>query len=325
MLVMLLQKIRLTETLLFLIFFLSIFIDSLNGYMQISLGIYTPIGILYRGILSLLLLGYVNVHAPSIGFKQLYIIAFSIYVVMLPFWDIFSGVSGIGQNIVFLLKFLYGFVLYCFFLSLKNRVKSVHLVNILINTSVLICCLNIVCLLLGIGNYTYKGEQFGYKAFYVDGNSLGIYLVMNLGLSIWHSLVSKRWWSWAKTIVITLGTLIVASRAAIGGTFLIWGCIVFYITFVKEKYIVISKFRRLLLGGVIIGGLVGLLVVIVGVLENSGALMLERFTIEAASSPRGKLLFAWNDVVEKYDCIEWLLGVGPTVGRESLGVILVGS
>lgn len=320
-----LYKIQLNRLILFLVFWGAILVDSLNGYLQTSQSIYIPIGVLYRGVISLFLLRYVDFKSPSKYFKRLYAITFMIYCLAMFFWEIFNPIGGIGQNVVFLLRFLYGFLLLCFFLRMREKLEVQHIVRLVVNSSTFICLLNFACLVLGIGNQTYRDAQFGYKAFYIDGNSLGIYLVMSLGLAIWSALVEKKMLAWVKTIIITFGTLLVASRAAIGGTFVVWIALVCYVLFFKNQEVKISKLKRLVLASMIICALLLTLGLLIKQINSSDAFIVARFTLESASSPRAKLLFAWNDVVANYDLKEWLLGVGTVAGREQLGEILVGS
>lgn len=315
---MMCRKIFLSDLILYLIFYVSIIIDSINGVLQEYLNLSIPIGILFRGILCLLMVKFIIFKPPLSNYKIFIGCVFILYLILILYWDS----SDISQNLIFALKYFYYFVVICFFLRVYHKNNLEKIVKLVVNSATIIGLLNILCLLAGIGLRSYDTAQFGYKAFYIDGNGLGVSLIISLSVAIWYAFVKHSVRLWLKVVLISLGTMIIGSRTAIAGTLIIFLFLFLYVAVKKDKLISISFFKRfaiIIIICIIVGGALSGLIY---VLSNADSFIVERFTFDSASSPREKLLSSWDDVMRNYNLFDRIVGKGVVGARESIGHVL---
>ncbi len=80
-------------------------------------------------------------------------------------------------------------------------------------------------------------------------------------ISIWYAFYAKGK-MWLIAIVISLGTMLIGSRAALLGTAVAWPAMLLYFLFVRDNMIKFSKVNKLFVcllgGGIIIYGIVSI-------------------------------------------------------------------
>ena len=99
-------------------------------------------------------------------------------------------------ELVYLVKsVIYFFCVLNYFYVYRDRLSCLYLLRLVFVTAYLISIANIFCFLFGFGNLSYGDDfGFGYKVFFVDGNSLSIYMIMMLPLVLWYVFYKSQWY-----------------------------------------------------------------------------------------------------------------------------------
>lgn len=301
----------------------AIIIDSINGYTQ-DIGIDTPIGIIFRGIILLLIIVPVLKHGGG-WIKIFFAIIISVYILCIPLWILSGAEFGFAAEITYLFKLIYFFVVVLFFYNNRHLVNINECVKIAFYSGFCIGALNIFCFVSGLGVKSY-GENFGFgtKAFYADGNSMGLFMILVLPLMIWFCFRTKKATYFLMTIVATIGTLLIGSRAAIGGVVLSWCVLLPYYSIFKDHFILISRWVKLLtltIGGTIIGIIIYALVLFITTFDSY---TLDKFSLDGIASPREELIEIGQDVYNGRDGITYFIGEGFSGGIASMGDVYGG-
>lgn len=302
----------------------AIVIDNINGYTQ-DIGIDTPIGIIFRGVILLLLI--IPVLKCGGGWiKVFFITIILIYILCIPLWFLSGGWFSFGAEFTYLFKLIYFFVIVLFFYNNIHLVNLKKCIKIAFYSGFYVGALNIFCFVSGLGVKSY-GENFGFgtKAFYADGNSIGLLMIMLLPLMIWYCFKTNRAKYFLMTLVATVGTLLIGSRAAIGGVVLSWCVLLPYFSIFKDRFISISRWAKLVtlsIGGTIIGIIIYALVIFIATFDS---FTLEKFSIESIASPREVLIETGKDVYNSRYGLEYFIGEGFSGGTLSLGAIYGGT
>lgn len=307
-----------SKTLLYILFFLFIIIDSINGYLQDAMNIYTPIGLISRGIILLLVSRFLFFPRNSFLYR-LFGIVFYIYIIALVVWTIRGQIVDYYKEFQYLFRFIYFFAIVSYFNVYEKTFSIKDLCSIIVYSSLIIALMNIICIITGIGNRSY-GENFGFgmKAFYTDGNSLGLYMILSNCISIWFAFI-KKGKMFLIAVIISIGTLLIGSRSAIIGVFISWPLLLGYILFCKDKNIVISKLNKyfiLVFGGC---GLLYLFIMMYKQISENDAYTIEKFTFESAVSARDHLIILGKQIISEFNSTEVFFGKGYSAGLKSLG------
>ncbi|WP_292269369.1 hypothetical protein [Butyricimonas sp.] len=300
------------------LFVYFVIIDSINGYLQEFYNLHTPIGILSRGIVLFLVASYLLKENNLFIYKLFKLLAW-IYLLAIPLWYLNGSELRIYQESLYLFRFIYFFGVVFYFYSYRGYFSLQKLFDLIIISAFIIGLLNILCFLGGFGIKSYGDDYgFGTKAFYADGNSLGLYMILANCLSIWYAFY-MRGKMWLIAIIISLGTMLIGSRAAILGTTLGWVIMLLYFLFVRDNMIKFSKTNKLLVcligGGIIIYGIIA----VYNFISGFDAYTMERFAIESAVAPRENLIFLGKQVIGDFNWGEVLIGKGFTGGMSALG------
>ena len=300
------------------LFICFIVIDSLNGYLQEFYNLHTPIGVLSRGIMLLLISSCVFVKINLFIYKLFKLLVW-VYLFAIPLWYINGSELIFFREVQYLFRFIYFFCILFYFYSYRCCFSIKELLNLIVISAFIISVINIFCFFSGLGIKSY-GDDFGFgtKAFYADGNSLGLYMILANCISIWYAFYAKGK-MWLIAIVISLGTMLIGSRAALLGTAVAWPAMLLYFLFVRDNMIKFSKVNKLFVcllgGGIIIYGIVSIYIFISGF----DTYTMERFSIESAILPRENLIILGKQVIKNFNWGEILIGKGFTGGMSALG------
>ena len=302
-----------------ILFIYVIIVDSINGYLQGYYDLHTPIGVITRGIIFMLL-------CPVLLKRQFYIVTWLfrclvyIYILSIPIWYIVGSQIDLSYELEYFFKFVYFFTVVLYFYYYRDVFKDVEwLLRLVIYSALIIATLNVMCFILDIGIKSY-GENYGFgiTAFYVDGNSLGLYMILSNCISVWYAFYKKYIW-FIFAIIITCGTMLIGSRTAVLGVIIVWLSIIIYILF-KHKDIIRMRTSTkvalcIMVGGVIIYDIV----MITHYISTFDTFTAEKFSVESTISPRKSLIKEGAEIISKFNIVECLIGNSRSGGISELG------
>ena len=302
-----------------ILFFYFIIIDSINGYFQEFVGVHTPIGIIARGIILLITFPCV-IKTWKLGLNRLFILAIALYILALPIWVMTNQEIILSKELGNLFRIIYFFSVLFYFCQYKNLFSIEVLIKYVVLSAFIISCVNLLCFVLDIGIKSY-GENFGFgtKAFYSDGNSLGLYMILSTCLSVWYAFYRKKCVYVLITIVISIGSMLIGSRASIVGVLASWGGLLLYFLLFNDRIVHNSKITKvliLLVGG---GGIIYILYSIFQFIASFDAYTMDRFRLSSALSPRESLLTISEQIIHEYDFVEVLFGKSFSGGLSAVG------
>lgn len=298
------------------IFIGTIFIDSLNGYLQEFIGIHTPIGVVVRGGILFILYKYL-LNTSNLISQLLWIIVW-LYILSIPLWFINGSNLNIGFEVNYLFRFLYFFVVIFYFYCIRDEIDIFFLIRIIVYAALIIAVLNIICLFTGLGIKSY-GENYGFgiKAFYADGNSLGLYMIMSNCFAVWYAFYKKnRWLVYA--VIITAGTMLIGSRASIVGSVVVWLAMLLYILLKKDRFVKISRCRKFILCILLGGGVMYGIISLYGFISQFDEYTVQKFSSDSVLSPRENLINCGKSVINEFDFLEKIVGKGYSGGAYEL-------
>lgn len=295
-------------------------IDLINGYLQNLLDLHTPIGIISRGIILLITIHFLFKNKQS-DVVKLFLFILLIYILIIPFWFLNNQGFVLSIELEMLFKFLYFFSIFSYFYSYRHFFSIKTLLSKFVLSAFLIAITNIFCFLFGIGVKTY-GDSFGFgiKSFYADGNSLSLYMILVNCLSIWYAFYSSFKMIFV-SIIISVGTILVGTRAAFIGVVVSWSSILLYLMLYKDPFICISKKTRFFMG-FSIGGMMGYgLYLAYLFISRYDYYTLERFSIDAVIVPREKLIFFAKQLIDEFNFREFLFGKSYSGAINAVGYL----
>ena len=301
-----------------ILFVYIIVIDSINGYMQEFLNIYTPVGLLTRGLILGLIFNVIFKKSHS-NIVVLFKILTYVYLLAIPLWIVNDAQISLYEELNYFFKFVYFFVVLLYFYHYRNSFVFEKIIKYIVYSAFIIALLNIICFIFGTGIKSY-GEDYGFgtKAFYVDGNSLGLYMVLSNCVSTWYAFYKKRKWMLA-AIIITCGTMLIGSRTAIVGSIIVWVSMILYILLKSKDIIHMSILNRitvcLIMGGVILYGIYSM----TRYISNFDTYTLAKFSVESAVSPRENLIKEGNKLISDFNILEPFIGKSRSGGINELG------
>lgn len=302
-----------------ILFFYFILIDSINGYFQEFVGVHTPIGIIARGIILLITFPCI-IKTWKLALNRLFIGAIVLYVFALPIWIVTNQEVILSKELSNIFRIIYFFSILFYFYRYKDLFSIEELIKYVVLSAFIISCVNLSCFVLDIGIKSY-GENFGFgtKAFYTDGNSLGLYMILSTCLSVWYAFYRKKCIYILVTIMISIGTMLIGSRASIVGVLVSWGGLLLYFLLFNDRIVHNSKITKvliLLIGG---GGVIYILYSIFQFIASFDAYTIDRFRLSSALSPRESLLTISDQIVSEYNFMEILFGKSFSGGLSAVG------
>lgn len=304
------------DKLLFILLIVSIPIDSLNGYFQVIVGKNLPISILFRGIILIYLLRYIGYCRWKLILQKLFSVIFLFYLFSFAIWSLFNSDFSFPDELSSLFKILYFWSVIFFFIKYRLNCDNLTILKTVTISSLLIAIINILCFFCGWGIVSY-GEDFsrGTSAFYVDGNALGMYMILSLVFAIYYAFVQGKFKWYIVAFIITFGTMLIGSRTGLIGTIGIWFTLLVYFFFSKMRKSVSTQIVIFVL-------LIGFIFSIshyFSYLINMNSFSEERFSQEALLSPRERLKKAGWEVIYDYEGYELIVGKGRSGATNVLG------
>ncbi|MGQ1891999.1 O-antigen ligase family protein [Thermophagus sp. OGC60D27] len=288
----------------------SIFFDLLNGYIQIVLNKDFSIGVLYRGIIFLVLFPFVLKKRSILTYFGVFIIF--LFVISNFFWLITQKFYDFAFEIKMISRSLYLYVISSFLLYYRNSINELKLLNCVSLFGAIGGGAIVFSFIFGIGLDTYGDYSFGIKSFFPAQNDTSLSLLLSLLIVIYLLLTQKKLVFYFYSIVITAGCIFLGTRAGIAGSILIWAVIFVGIIFFRFKDLNLSRISKNLMFFFVFGVLtVGGFFIYKIITENQ--YILNKFTLEAllgGRHSRGWLAEAGLKIISDSDFGEFFFGHG---------------
>ncbi len=304
----------------YVLFIVSIFIDSINGFLQVSYNIYTPIGMAFRGVI-LLYVCYYKSFSQKTCLTALFGVVVISYFLSILIWISSSNYFSLVEEFNALFRFLYFWGVIFYFQKYRILIDKEKLFSILMKSIFIIAAMNILCFTFGWGNNSY-GENFGFgtKAFYADGNSIGMYLVLSQFYVLGNFVNSKtnkiRWMFYY--MVVALGTILIGSRTAFIGTVVVFWMVLLYRFFCVPMNRN-NNIKRLLIICLFVASAF-IFKFAINKIISYDSFTSERYAVERISSPREKLIEEGLSVISSYEGLELIIGNGKSSGLREMGI-----
>ena len=242
-----------------------------------------------------------------------------LYMLAIPLWVVNDARIGLYDEFNYFFKFVYFFVVLLYFYYYRNLFDVEKIIKYIIYAAFIIALLNVFCFIFDIGIKSY-GEDYGFgtKAFYIDGNSLGLYMVLSNCISVWYAFYKKNKWIFV-AIIITCGTMLIGSRTAIAGTIIIWVSTILYVLFKPRDIIHMSLINRVFICLIMGGGILYGIYSVTRFISNFDAYTIAKFSLESAVSPRENLIQEGNKIISDFNAIELFIGKSRSGGINELG------
>lgn len=230
-----------------LLFIVSIIVDNVNGILQ-DMGLYTPIGAIFRiGILAFLLPCFLRLTGNQRYFLYYVLLITILFLVGLGFWTINNYTINTMVEIDAFIRLMYFYAVIAYFLVYVRNSSALKYVEYYVLT---ISAIVLISFITGIGNASY-GETYGFgmKGYFIAGNDLGLSMVLSLlllSISYFDRLNLKNI---LKLFVIVLACFALGSRVGMLGSILIIFYLSFYYIFLYSPKIqsLQSSFKKILL------------------------------------------------------------------------------
>ena len=308
----------------FLFVYILIF-DNLNGFLQVAKESESVLGFIVRGGMLLFLFPILFVLKSNIYKISLFCLA-SIFLLLTPYWMLEGNDYNLSVEFGYLIKsIVYFFCVLNYFYVYRNKLSPLYLIQLVFVSALLISVANVFCFLFGIGNLSYGDDfGFGYKVFFVDGNSLSIYMIMLLPLVIWYVFYNSKWYYYISLLIIVLGILLIGSRVAILGTIGTLVIIISYINLKKDGSLKITPIRRLffLLGGMCV--IYVLIRIVYSFIIEYDTYTLSKFSLDSITSSRSELIQCSKLVFADREGLSFFLGTGVSQSQIDLGKLVLG-
>lgn len=308
------------NSLFFALFILSIVIDNINGYLQ-SVGIVTPIGVLFRGGI-LMLLSTKAFSKKSNWIQNYFFLLMVLYCIFSAYWISTSKFFSFGSEIEYLFRLIYFFVVVLFIYSRREQIDYDKVFKLVSNAGFIIGLLNIICFVTGIGVKSY-GENYGFgtKAFYRAGNDLSIYMLMSIPIMIWYALKIKSKMRIFMAAITSIGGLLIGTRSIMIGVLLPWSLILVYVVLISDRYIKLKFSTRIIIGTLSFSVMGFIFYNIVSFIINFDTYTLARFTLDSAASPREYFINCGKEVYNNRDGLSFLIGEGHSSSMARVGAL----
>lgn len=299
-----------------LLFYTSIIVDLINGYLQLKLNINTPIGQLFRlTIISFLIFFLLKkslnkITKYAIIWVLLWFINCIIWVLSYSIYDISFSIS---IEINDMIRIVYTLLMIGFFIKYYDYYGTSSLLKIVQNYGALIALCIIFSFITGFGQYSY-GENYGFgtKSWFIAGNDIGITMIFTLIASSVNLFRSFSSYNLLSYLTIFIGSLLVGSRVCIfGASYTIVSTIIYFIFFFTPKKQDKIKYyiSLILLLPLIIYGCIIFVSLIYSLLDNYA---LARLSIESIGSARDNLTLTTTKYIESLNGLSLLIGRGAS-------------
>lgn len=293
----------------FILIIVSIIIDMITGYTQHVLSFHFPSGIIFRGIILCIAVSYI-ITQPLSSIKILSLSISFLYLISLGIWIQSEDNFNLGTEITYFSRIFYYIALIAYFAKYRNLFDYCYLFKLLNIASVLVALSLIFAYYTKTGVPTYDlGEDIkvGTRGFFTAGNDLGLYCLIGFICTLYNLIYSRTWKQIICIILTATAVLLIASKTAILGVFLIAILFLFYIVFFNVPELKIVRRVRLYIGIIfgsiiILGGLMTL-----NFIQKEPYLM-ERFSTDNALNPREDLMIAGVESIKNLKGTQLFIG-----------------
>lgn len=307
------------------LFVLILLFDNLNGFQQVSGEQESFLGVVVRGgilvcLFPLLFSGKSNIYRSICFFFV------SLFLFLTPYWMFIGAEYNFSVELVYLVKsVIYFFCVLNYFYVYRDRLSCLYLLRLVFVTAYLISIANIFCFLFGFGNLSYGDDfGFGYKVFFVDGNSLSIYMIMMLPLVLWYVFYKSQWYYYLSFLVIIAGVLLIGSRVAIlgvVGVLLVGVCYIIFRSDASLKFSLLQRWGFCVVGLIVIYFVVQ--IVYTFIIEYD-SYTISKFSLDGITSSRSELIQYAKLVLAERDGFAFFVGTGVSQSQMDLGKLVLG-
>ena len=309
------------QVLPFILFFISIFFDSANGYIQEFKGVHLPIGIAFRGFILCLTMKFLLKNLSTLLTLLFWIITILISMAF-AIWSFTGKYIDAAMDIDYLFKFVYTFCILFYFYYYRKIFSLEKLIRLVVYTTSLIGAINIFSMITQTGILSYSDKfGFGYSGYYADGNALGVYMVLAVLLCIWYSFYKRNVFYFLLTFIASVGTILIGSRVGIIGILTDWGLFLGYFFFFKDSLIRLRWQTRILIIFCMSIAIVYSAIITYETIIQYDNFTLERFSANSLVSSREQLINTGKQVISEFNLTEVLLGKGISGGRFAVASI----
>lgn len=296
----------------FICIFLAPFIDMLNGYIQNTLRMFSPIGLLFRGLLIIYTFPFI-IKLRKTFFGKLVIVVLVFYLFALPLWLMAEEHLVIGEDLVYFIRIVFYYCIVSYFWYYRYEFNVKYLAG-LGNKAALVSAISLLlCAFTGLGSATYSfGDiRAGTRGFFTAGNDVGLFMNICLVVTIVNLIYFNKFRQFIIILITYAGNLVIASRVGIAGSSLIMLLFLIFLFFnglpklrIKRLFISLTKLIFILL-------IVGLVITTIRFISED-AYLLERFTSDSSTNPRESLMEAGKISIEKFSPLQFCIGRSAT-------------
>lgn len=153
------------QVLPFILFFISIFFDSANGYIQEFKGVHLPIGIAFRGFILCLTMKFLLKNLSTLLTLLFWIITILISMAF-AIWSFTGKYIDAAMDIDYLFKFVYTFCILFYFYYYRKIFSLEKLIRLVVYTTSLIGAINIFSMITQTGILSYS-DKFGFRILWI--------------------------------------------------------------------------------------------------------------------------------------------------------------
>jgi hypothetical protein len=295
---------------LFMIIPFSIIIDLFNGYFQIVLGYDFSIGVMYRGLIFLLLLGFLFTSKQGLKYYIVSLIFF--FVLSLFIWSLTQQYFSPMVEIKFFIRLLYQYVILSFLLAFSDLINFYYIFKLIVIFGLIGGLSIIFSYLTGIGLETYGDYAFGIKSFFNAQNDISLALLLSLNLTIYMlNIVKEKSFYVISALVVSIGLLLLGTRAGMIGVAIVWLLNILGLLVLKDENMRIKLTFKVIIS-IFSFFVIGVFLYYTYQLMTEYSYMLEKFNFEDKSifGVRGILIQAAIVRIENFNLLEILFGYG---------------
>lgn len=306
----------------YIVIYLAPFIDMFNGFIQNTLMLPSPVGLLFRGLIIIYTLQYVLNYRNSF-FSVLSLISLILFCIALPIWMLVEPGFSISIDLTYFMRLLYYMCIVSYFWKFKGYFDLKYLATLMNNAAVISALSMLFCAITGLGTHTYEvmGVKLGTRGFFTAGNDVGLF--MNICLIA--TIVNLNYYHTFRQILIIFITycsnLVIATRVGIVGSSLIMSFFVGGLLLNKLPNLRIKKGVLLGTKVLLVGSLVCVIFALVSFIQSSQYL-LDRFTASDSANTRSLLISAANESILNLSDQEIVIGRGYSGSMRSIALII---
>ncbi|WP_300904570.1 O-antigen ligase family protein [uncultured Alistipes sp.] len=296
----------------FVLMIVSLVVDMVNGFLQNTCHLTTPVGVCFRGLLIALTLKY-PLRLASEAFGRIAVAAFFLFLLALPVWMILEPYSDAYADVIYFSRILFYYCIASYFWYYRDRFDIAYLSR-LTSRGAFISALSLVfCYATGMGKATYTiGEiSVGTRGFFTAGNDVGLYMNMGLVASLVHLVFSPTLRQAFVAFTVFVGGLLIGSRVGLFGNFLI---VALFLGYFMTRGIPEVRLRRIYVllarAGLIAAVFFVMQTTLTFVREND--YLYERLTSDNAVNPRRELMAGGEASIRNLNGHQLLVGRGLT-------------